>query len=104
MLELEVVRNLVIGIPIERKIVSAYRHAGHIEVGTDTGSEKLAKNCFFVLLASVFKEVHPSSLNDAKSFDGLKRLIQVRLNIPLAVRWSTDCSWIFYSAAATSES
>jgi hypothetical protein len=65
MLEVEVVRNLVIRIPTQRKIVTADRHATHIEVGTDTGAKRSRRISSLSALASVFKEVLPSSLKQA---------------------------------------
>lgn len=87
MLQGEITRHLVVGIPIKRKIVGAYRHATDAEVGADAWGEELLENGFFVLTVEGAQGSPPEFVEArAEPLDRLQRFVQLSLNIPLAVQ------------------
>ena len=72
MLQGEVTGHLVVGLPIKRKIVGAYRHAATVEVGAHTGRKQLLENGLFILFVED-AQGSPAEFMEARaeSFDRL---------------------------------
>ena len=76
-LQAEVAGHLVIGIPIEREIVGAHRHAADGEVGADARGEQLPQDGLLVLTVKG-AQGSPAEFVEtgAEALDGLQGLVQ----------------------------
>src|ERR1700746_3266402 len=96
MLQGEVVRCLVVRIPVPRKIVSAHGRPANIEVEADTVCEEFPKNCFSVLICQSVQR-GPSEFIEAgaKAVNGLKRFLKLCFNVPFTFGCQRSCRCIF---------
>src|SRR6516164_6206950 len=83
----KVFRRLIVRIPVSRKIVSADGRSADFEVKADARCEQLPKNS---VLIPIFESAQrsPSQFIEAGSeaVDGLKRFLELCLNVPFTLR------------------